>query len=116
MSSFGLRAKELLPFDHGHDVLFTHDQELFAIHLYFRSAVLAEQDLVADLDVERTDVAVLEDLAFADCDDFALDGLLGCGVRNDDATGGGALFIESLDDHTIMKRADLHGCCLLMKL
>ena len=46
--------------NHGHDVFFPHYQEIVAVDLHFRSAVLAEQDLVADLDVERADVAVLE--------------------------------------------------------
>src|SRR5687767_586627 len=45
----------LLAFDHGHDVFFTHDQEIIAVDLHFRSAVLAEQDFVADLHIERTD-------------------------------------------------------------
>jgi hypothetical protein len=48
----------LLAFDHGHDVFFTHDHQLVAIHLHFGTAVLAEQNLVADLDVERANFAV----------------------------------------------------------
>ena len=49
-------------------------QVLLAVELHFGAAVLAEEDAVADLDVERADLAVLEDLAVADGDDLALDG------------------------------------------
>src|SRR5687767_6569855 len=102
-----------LLFDDGHDVFLAHHEEVFAVDLDFGSAVLAEQDLVADLDVERTDLAVFQDLALADRDDLAADGLLGSGVGNDDPAGGFALFVFALDDHTIMKRTDLHGSTLL---
>src|SRR5450432_3895252 len=55
----------LFAFNHGHDVFFAHDHELFAVDLDLGSAVLAEQDLVADFYIERTDRAVFENLAFA---------------------------------------------------
>ena len=48
--------------DDRHDVFLAHHEEIFAIDLHFGAAVLAEQDVVADLDVERTNFAVLEDL------------------------------------------------------
>src|SRR6187455_1436579 len=78
----------LLAFDHGHDVFFTHDQEIFAVDLHFRSAVLAEQNLVADFDVEGTDLAVFENLAFTDRNDLSLYGLFGRGIGNENATRG----------------------------
>src|ERR1700733_9559998 len=59
----------LIAFDDGHDVFFTLDFHLSA-------AVLAEQDLVPDLDVERTDLPVFQNLSLADRDDLALYGLL----------------------------------------
>ena len=62
------------------DIAFAHDQKLLAIDLNFGAAVLAEQHLVALLDGDRTDLAVLEDLAVAGGDDFAADRLLGGGV------------------------------------
>src|SRR5688572_3082003 len=76
-----------LLFDDGHDVFLAHHEELVTVDLDFGSAVLAEQDLVADLEVERTNAPVLENLALADCNDLAADGLLGSGVRNHDAAG-----------------------------
>src|SRR5246127_4191994 len=62
----------LLAFDHGHNVFLTHDHQFFAVDFHFGAAVLAEQNLVADLDVEGPDVAVLENFAFADRDDLSL--------------------------------------------
>ena len=53
--------------------------------LISRPRVLAEQDAVARLDVERDDLAVVVELAPADRDDLPLLGLLLRGVRDDDA-------------------------------
>ena len=74
--------------------------------------ILAEQDLVADLDVERAHLAVFEDLALADGHDFALVGLLGGGVGNDDAGSGLALFFQPLDDHAVVQGTNFqcHEC------
>src|SRR5207342_1624072 len=74
--------------DDREDVVFLHHQVFGAVELHFGAAVLAEQDLVADLDLGGTDVAVVEDLAVTDGDDFALDRLLGGGVRDHDAARG----------------------------
>src|SRR6185312_16874375 len=50
----------LLALDHGHDVFFTHDHQLFTVDLHFGAAVLTEQNLVANLHVEGTDIAIVE--------------------------------------------------------
>ena len=76
------RAASLL--DDAEDVVFADDEVLFAVDLHLGAGVLAEEDAVADLDVELADRAVLEDLAVADGDDLALDGLLFGGVGDDD--------------------------------
>src|SRR5579885_594027 len=102
-------APRLLALNHGHDVLFTHHQQLLAVDLDFSAAVLAEKDLVSDFDVESTDLAVFENLAVADRDDLSLDRLLSRRVGNDDAAGGGTLLFQALDDDAVMKRTNLHG-------
>ena len=107
-------AGGLLAFDHGHNVLFSHHDQLVAIHLHFGAAVLAEEDLVADLDVQRTNLAVLQDLALADGHDFPKNGLLGRRVRDDDAAWGLTLFFFALYDHTVMKGSNLHRTRLLL--
>ena len=49
--------------DDTHDVFFAHHQDLLAGDLDLGPGILAEQDAVADLDVEGAAVAVVEDLA-----------------------------------------------------
>jgi len=68
-------------FDHAHQVFLAHDEEFIALHLHGLAGVLSEQHLVAGLDVERDQLAVVILLAFADGDDFALVGLFGRGIR-----------------------------------
>src|SRR3982751_2172672 len=64
----------------GHDVFLAHHEELVAVDLDGRARVLAEQDLVAHLDVDGGDLAVVVLLAGAHGEHFALVGLLGGGV------------------------------------
>src|SRR5690606_11063098 len=67
---FRLRDGGLL-LDDRHHVVFTHDEQLFAVDLDLGAGVLAEQHLVALLEVERANLAVLEKLALADGHDLA---------------------------------------------
>ncbi len=91
-------------------VVFLHHQQLDAVQLHFGAAVLAEQHLVADLDLRRADLAVVQHLAGADGDDFALDRLLGGRIRDHDPAGGQLLFFHALDDHAVVQRLDIgHG-------
>src|SRR5947207_10492599 len=71
---------QLLGFNHGHDIFLAHYHEVLTVDFHFRAGVLAEEDLVADLDVERTDLAVFENLAFADRYYFSFNGLFGRGI------------------------------------
>src|SRR5277367_6469903 len=84
--SFGKWVELLL--DDAENVLFAEDEVVFALNLHFGAGVLAEQDGVAGLDVERADLAVLENLAVADGDDFALKRLLLGAVGDDDSALG----------------------------
>ena len=45
--------------DHAKDVFLGHDEERLAVDLDLGAAVLAEEDLVADLDVQRNELAVV---------------------------------------------------------
>src|SRR5256885_3512585 len=101
---------QLLGFNHGHDVFFAHDHQFFAFYANLGSAVFAEEDLVADFDVEGTDLAVLENLAFADRYDLSLHWFFGRGIGNDDAARRGAFLLQALHDDAVMKRTYLHGC------
>src|SRR5689334_2996330 len=75
----------LLGFNHGHNIFLAHHNEVLAVDLHLGSAVFAEEDFVADLDVEWTDLAVVENLAFADRYHLSLYRFLGRGIGNDDS-------------------------------
>src|SRR5262249_10262871 len=112
----GRDYEEGLFLDDGHDVVFTHDQQIFAVDFHLGARVLAEQHLVALLEIERPDFAVLEDLALTDRDYLALDRLLGSGVGNDDAAGGLSLFFGTSNDDAIVQRTQLHDCSPFLRL
>src|SRR5580698_3505118 len=94
---------------HREDVVLGKDHVLDAVELHFVARVLADEDLVARLDLERADLAVLLHLAAAHRDDFGLDGLLLRGVGDDDASLGLFFLLEALDDDSVSERTDLHG-------
>src|SRR3970040_1411501 len=91
------------------DVLLAEDQVLLVVQRHFGSRVLAEQDLVAGLDVEGDLLAVLVDLAVADGDHLALLGLFLGAVRNDDAALPGFLLFLPLDEDAVVQRTNLHS-------
>src|SRR3954469_10828106 len=76
----------------GHDVFLAHHEELVAFDAHRGARVLAEQDLVADLEVDGGHLAFVVLLARADGEDFALVGFFRGGIGNDDAGCGFALF------------------------
>src|SRR5215510_10366842 len=66
--SGGLLAGSLLD-QHPHDVAFLHDEVLGAVDLHLGARPLAEQHTVADLDVERNELAGFVAAARPDGDD-----------------------------------------------
>ena len=58
--------------DDAEDFFFAHDQEFLAVDLDLGAGVLAEEDFVAGLDVEREYFALVVRLAFSDGDNLAL--------------------------------------------
>src|SRR2546422_11752578 len=80
---------------------------LFPYTTLFRSAV-------SDLDVERHELAFVGPLSLADRRDLALVGLLGRGVRDDDAGRGLLLLVKTLDDYAIVQRTDFHDAAPIL--
>src|SRR5260221_3134366 len=78
LDSYGLSVHD------GHDVFFAHHEDLVAFDANRGAGVLAEQDLVADFDVDGDKLAVLVLLAGAHGQDFALVGFLGGRIADDD--------------------------------
>src|SRR6185436_12716204 len=98
MGAFFLRAERLR--QDGQDFFFAQDQHVLAVDGDVGPVVLAEQHLVADLDVEGDLGAVLEDAAVADRQHLALLRLLLRGVGDDDAARARFLLFETADQQT----------------
>src|ERR1700722_18920200 len=94
--------------ENGEEVVLAQDHVLFAVELHFGPRVLAEEDAIALLHVERAELAVLERLAVADGDDETLDRLLLRGVRDDDPPLGLLFFLGALHDDAVCERTNLH--------
>src|SRR3981081_3083175 len=109
-----MSIEALLAFDHGHNVFLTHDYQLIAIHLHFGTAVLTEENPVADLEVERANFTVFQNLALADGNHFPDTRLFGRSSRDHDAGCGLTLFLFSFHDHTVMKGTNLHKRLLML--
>jgi hypothetical protein len=89
---------------------------LVALELDLGARVLAEEDAVANLDFEGANGAVLQDLAIANREDFALERLLFGRVGDDDAPLGLLFFFHALYDDAVRQGPELHGYFLLTTL
>src|SRR5438874_155805 len=99
---------------HAHDVALLHDQVIDAVELDLGARPFAKQHAVANLQVDRDQLAALVAAARADGNDLALRGLLLGGVGDDDPTGGLRLGINTLDNNTIVQWAEFHALLLLI--
>src|SRR2546423_8509346 len=88
--------------DDSENLVLAHDQQLFTIYLDFRTAVLAEQDAVARLNVQRLARSVFLVLAFSDGDHFTFLRLLLRRVGDDDAAAHLLAFLDALHDHSVV--------------
>src|SRR6202162_6008824 len=96
------------PIDHAHDVGFLHDHEVFAIELDFGARPLAEEHAVAALDVEWVQLAILVAHAWANSDDFAFHRLFLRRVRDEDATSGFRLRLDTANQDAVLQWAQFH--------
>src|SRR5215467_4481766 len=90
-------------------VLLAEDQVLLVVQGHFGAGILAEEDAITGLDVERDLLAVVRDLAVSHGDHLALLRLLLGAVRNDDAALLHLLLFLTLDENAVMQRANLHS-------
>src|SRR4051812_1696243 len=95
-----------------HDVAFLHDQEILTVDLDLGPGPLAEQHAVADLEVDRDQLAGLVAATRADGGDFALRGLFLGSVGNDDAACGLLFGVDALDHDAVVKRTEFHTVLL----
>src|SRR5262249_12869926 len=93
---------------HPHQIAFLHDHVLDAVELDFGPRPLAEQHPVADLDVDRDELAALIATTRADGNDLPFLGFfLGC-IRDDDAATALLFSFDPLDDDAIVKWTEFH--------
>src|SRR5207247_11411150 len=83
--------------ENAHDVAFLHDQKFLTIELDLGARPLAEQHAVADLEVDRDQLAGFVTAARTDGGAFALRGLLLATVRNADAASSLLFRVGCLD-------------------
>src|SRR5580692_3285075 len=98
--------------ENAHDVALLHDQQFLAIELDLGARPLAEQHAVADLEVDRDQLAGFVMAARTDGGDFALRGLFLGAVRNDDAASGLVFGVDALDHDAVVERTELHAILL----
>src|SRR5512145_2518322 len=105
------RVESLL--EDGEDVFLAQDQVVFTVDLDLVAGVLAEQDPITGLHVERDALAGLVHLAGADGDHLGALGLLLGGVGDDDPADLLLALFLALDEDAVVQRTDLlHGCVL----
>src|SRR5579859_4616982 len=103
----------LLPVDHRHDVILTHDHQLLVVDLDLSPAVFAEQHPVTHFYIRGTGLTVLQDLSLTHGDHLSEGRFLAGGVRNDNPAGGLALLSFTLDDNAVVQWTDVHGTSYL---
>src|SRR5215471_9429475 len=94
--------------DHREDFVFAQNQVLDILDLDLGAGILADQDPIARLDIERRDLAVFVDLALPDGDDLRLHGLFLGGVGDDDSPFADFFLLEPLDEDPIVERTNFH--------
>src|SRR5665213_2826206 len=104
-SGLALRCHTL---DHAENVAFLHDDAIVAIDLDLGAGPLAEQNPVADLDVEGMKNAVLAAGAGPGRDHFAFHRLFLGGVGNDDPALGLLFLIQPADQNAVLQRLEVH--------
>src|SRR5256885_15344151 len=92
-----------------HDVAFLHDQQFLTIELDLGAGPFAEQNAVADLEVDRDQLASFVAATRADGGDFALRGLFLGTVRNDDAASGLLFGVDTLDHDAGVERTEFYS-------
>src|SRR5262249_24306083 len=107
--SFLTGARFRRAFEHAHDVAFFHDQEFDAVEFDLRAGPFSEQHLVANLQINRDELARLIAPARADSRDLACLRFFLCCVGDNDATGGLRFGINASNDDAVVQRTKFHA-------
>ena len=88
--------------DDSENLVLAHDQQLFAVDLDLRTGVLAKQNAVAGLNIQRLTRSVFFVLSRSGSDHFAFLRFLFGAVGDDDAAAHLLAFFNPLHDHAVM--------------
>src|SRR5450756_2416266 len=102
--------------EHTHDVALLHDQQFLTVELDLGARPFAEQHAVADLEVDRDQLAGFVAATRADGGDFALRRLFLGAIRNNDAASGLLFGVDALDHNAVVKRTEFHAILLFVIL
>src|SRR5262249_31627660 len=105
----GCHVRVSLLLENREDIFLAQNEVLLAVDLDLGARVLADEDLVALLDLERLHLAVVEDLAVTDGDDLGLERLLLGGVGDEEPASSLLLLGEALGENAVVQRSDAHG-------
>src|SRR5579885_2040734 len=99
---------------HGQHVLLAHEEDVILATAFLElvAGPGGEEDGIADLDLQRSALAVLAEVARADCQDFALLRLLPGVVGQQDAALGFLLRRHPLDDDPVSQWPQVHHVLL----
>src|SRR5450631_3731280 len=102
----------LLTFQYAQNFFFTHDDEVLAVNLDLGAGVLAEQNAIARLYVEREDLAFVVRFALTYRNDFTFLWLLFGRVRNDDSSTYRLAFVNATEEDAVVKGSEggRYGC------
>src|ERR1700677_5259406 len=91
----------------------THNEEFLAINLDLSPGILAEQNAVPGLDIQRENLAFVVRLALPDGDDLTLLGLFLGRIRDDDAAPDRFALFHAPYKNAVVKwrEAGSYGCC-----
>src|SRR5581483_10646319 len=93
--------------DNSQNFFFAHDDEFFAIQLDLCAGILAEQNAVAFLHIQRADLPFFADFALAHRNDLALLRLVLGGIGDNDSTASGLTLFHAPDQDAVMQRSKL---------
>jgi hypothetical protein len=93
-------------FDDAENFALAHDEEFLTVKLDGTASVLTEQNLIASLQVDRSNIAGLGLLARTYGYYLTLRGLLGSRIRDHDAASGLRFLFRAANYHTILQWTD----------
>src|SRR5688572_5217431 len=95
--------------ENAQNLILAHDHVFFTFNLDVGSRILAEQDAVAGLHIQRATFAILQQFSVADSNHFTLLRLFLRGVQDDDAANPLFTLLNAANQNTVVQGTDIHS-------